>query len=542
MNRSEILETAAVLSLAGFGSEDSIAFLLAVASEFCEEQLGDPVTLRHLFQLAEDLELALGNQELLNLLAGISFLQLHSKTATMRAVDDRLAGGAKTFKETLRSVVRRADDEDRKAGSRVEPEAIVKAVDDGATWAAAIARWCESNGAAACPVFWSFSPHDVYPLARAVGSFASSAVVLLATQGRRYGIRLNQPAANALSGVLERFLTHYSRVHPELHGAIVFDELDDDYPGSDSNAYDGLPLTCPTLNSSAQALLACAVVESPHLASLAEGLVRFLLATQNPDGSWPIHRFSASELCKPQVMSSALALEAFGALSRNAVWMGDIWSDLAQEVESSTRNGFAFALTRLSEFESVDAAFQNSGTEVARMGTTAIAIQGMLEVVGSNAVDDRQRDEFWRVFEVWSRRLAEAWRPNWKRVIRVRIPVPQWGGHFDPGQFTWELPHDAVISSVLVDAATRHGWRLSAELSSCVFQTVSETLAIQREGVWSDIPMALEGNSRGFPQNAQIYSRLLCAYLASLRRQLNQVFDVDGTMSDGSSKPSSPRT
>jgi hypothetical protein len=524
VSRIDLPQLGIALGAAGFGERDEITFLLHIIASVVDGELDRGCSVEAFFQIADDKELALGNQQIIGLLRRCGLVVLRESGSGLEAIRHPDAKGWLAEVQVLKQMLEGPTEREGQKAEILEPRVIAECIAANARWSRRIVEWCDENQSFAAPVFWSYDAEVVYPLAKAIGSFATCEVALMALEPRRRG-DIACRADMHLAEFFGRFLLQYTQLVDDLRGAIAFDQLDDDYPGSSSVALSGRHLSCPVVNSSAQALLVCTLISNSSLDAASWDLTGFLLSSQNADGAWPVHRFADAALCPAQVMSTALSLEALSVFAaRRLCRSGAPDLNFATGVLHSIDRASAFLCGRLSQMALVDAAFGETGSEVERMGTTAIALQALLEsTCVCQGPATRHAARVVECYRAWRDVVDRVWTPNWANVIRVRVPVPQWEGTFDANQFTWELPLDAVVATLLIDAEIYLDEEIPKSLRSRAFGAVRDTLSFQREGLWRDIPMAVEGTDRGFPQNSQLYIRLLCSFVEFLRKQIAQL-------------------
>jgi hypothetical protein len=115
--------------------------------------------------------------------------------------------------------------------------------------------------------------------------------------------------------------------------------------------------------------------------------------------------------------------------------------------------------------------------------------------------------------------INRRWQPDSQAFAVVPFRVPTWAGPAR-GQFSWELPADPLIASLILRVATMRGEAVGADAWERISRVVAASLEDEAHGHWVDFLMKKDGDDRAVPGNTRYNQELLLSYLDHVKMEL----------------------
>jgi hypothetical protein len=248
----------------------------------------------------------------------------------------------------------------------------------------------------------------------------------------------------------------------------------------------------------------------------------FVLRQQLPNGAWAIFRYEGdAHLVEPRELSSCAALEALANAAEDEV-LGD---EFAIRIATAVEAFVAFCADAMSR--DGDGSFWSEGFAKEGRGrndavfATSLAVRALLAASRAlQAINDSNHADLVTTIEDCIlgglSHIDRYWEPDPEKFAITTFRVPTWRGPAAT-DFTWELPLDAFVASVLMRSATASHSRLGNDCWSKIGAVIIGSLGYERHGHWFDYLMQRnEGEERAITANTRYQVECLGTYLEYL--------------------------
>jgi len=425
----------------------------------------------------------------------------------------------------------------------------------------------QGGGLCGVPPFWNCIKEEHSPFVQVGGSMTTVETLLLLVDQARFGMKLllgaEQARADAIVRLGDLLMSLQDREDRWTSGALIMAGEDDDFVDSFNPITDAGRGACPTVDATATLLRALCLLHRPELASalahhaaseapqpaaaavaamtpqcqatprledwpdrLAVAIRQaagFVLRMRSDAGGWGILRYPDDRPPTPvREPSCKMAIEGLAAACASGLLDEAAQVPILRAVEDYLQmvRGAAHPDDHSlfwQPFFSPDPI-----RDAASLGSTMWVCHSLLAIARTWP---ELRSEAQDLLGKGVAYLCEHWTPNAESFISVAVRVPTWVGWSSNERFSWELPTDPFVATLLLDYHRHLGSEPKPDEWRRINQAVVGALALETHGHWNDFLLKKNrGLDKAMPGNTLHYCQLLWSYLSYVHDRLGVLF------------------